>query len=181
MGGTWGHQGSAVGRAVHGGPCGSKLGPPALSPRALGPPALPPVPLAGPRGEETGTGPGWGRAVPRPFLRPRMQILHKHGLSHVERGQRMSQGEGDGDPERRFWYQPLTGTHWFGHPWVWYPPGGIAGAQVAPTSVTVLGFSFNFFACCLFSQNISRAEEQQLHPRHGQTPSEHPGKPELGE
>lgn len=85
----------------------------ATSPVPHGPEATSPVPRvpagtkagptpAGPHGEETGAGPGWGREVPQPFLRPGMQILHKHSLSHTETGEGMSQGEGDSALSRDF-------------------------------------------------------------------------------
>lgn len=36
--------------------------------------------------------------------------------------------------------------------------------------MTIFRVFLQVFAHCLFSQNFSRAEEQQLHPRHGKIP-----------
>lgn len=100
-----GHQGSAMGGSAWWGEhVGANWGHQPCPPGPWGHQPCPPcpyrcrgqarLPRAGPRGEETSAGPGWGREVPQPFLRPRMQILHKHSLSHTERGERMSQGKG---------------------------------------------------------------------------------------
>lgn len=92
--------------AVHGGAIWGKLGPPVLSPWALGPPALSPCAKAGPTRRAPRGGNGF-----RARMRARaatalpaaqMQILPKHSLSHTERGERMSQGEGDGAQSRDF-------------------------------------------------------------------------------
>lgn len=58
------------------------------------------------------------------------------------------------------------------------PPQSITGGWgscTAPccwvlTSMAILGFSSIFLARCLFSQNTSRADEQQLHTKHLQKP-----------
>lgn len=92
--------------AVHGGAIWGKLGPPVLSPWALGPPALSPCAKAGPTRRAPRGGNGF-----RARMRARaatalpaaqMQILPKHSLSHTERGERTSQGEGDGAQSRDF-------------------------------------------------------------------------------
>lgn len=105
---------------------------------------------------------------------PRMQILCKHGLSRSsappwgtpgEKGQESPRDWETETSEQRFWYQSLTGTHWFGYlqamgsPRFWYPPGSITGGQDghkapccwAPTYATILVFSLYFFAHHLFS------------------------------
>lgn len=140
LGGHTGHQGSAMGGQCMEGPCGGKFGPPALSPRASGPPALSPVscrcqghpPNRAPRGGNGfGARMGTRGATALPAATD-ANPAQTQPLPHGERAENVP-GRGGQCPEPRFWYQPVTGTHCFGHLWVWCPPGGIAGARVAPT------------------------------------------------
>lgn len=158
----------------------------ATSPIPLGLGATSPVPLCqgrphpqGPAGRKWVQGQDEGKSCHSPSCSPDANPAQTQPLPHRERGENVP-GRGGRCPEPRFWQQPVTGTHCFGQPWVWYPPGGIARARVAPTSVTVSKLSFKFLHNACLARAFLGLRSSSYIPDTGKSPV-HPWKSELGE